>query len=130
MEQEHKRKKRQRQSLSLKLFNSLSESMKTKRSHAFSIHLGEVFDTQVPKFFNLLDQPVLQEVKFNIQDKNFIIDYNDDYKENSDSNRSLVSFLEVIDQGPISHYAYRKLAKIQHELPRAYEISDTGTKIN
>ncbi|RIB20647.1 hypothetical protein C2G38_2035060 [Gigaspora rosea] len=91
---------------------------------------GEVFDNQVPKFFNLLDQPVLQEVKFNVQDKNFVIDYNDDYKENSDSNRSLVPFLKVIDQGPISHHTYRKLAKIQPELPRAYEISDTRTRIN
>ncbi|CAG8819529.1 15495_t:CDS:2, partial [Cetraspora pellucida] len=116
VEREHKRKKRQRQSLSLKPFNSLSESMKTKRSCAFFIHLGEVFDNQVPKFFNLLDQPVLQEVKFNIQDKNFVIDYNDDYKENSDSIRFLVLFLEVIDQDPISHHAYHTGTRINQEM--------------
>ncbi|CAG8727587.1 10784_t:CDS:1, partial [Racocetra fulgida] len=49
-------------------------------------------------------------------------------KENSD--RSLVPFMKVIDQGPISYHAYRKLAAIQHELPRAYEISDTEKDIN
>ncbi|CAG8609754.1 11408_t:CDS:2, partial [Racocetra fulgida] len=49
-------------------------------------------------------------------------------KENSD--RSLVPFMEVIDQGLISHHAYRKLAAIQHELSRAYEISDTEKDIN
>ncbi|RIB19131.1 hypothetical protein C2G38_2182650 [Gigaspora rosea] len=98
----------------LKPFNSLNESIKTKRSRAFSVHLGKTFDSKVPKFFNLLDQPTLQEIKFNIQDKNYVIDYNND-KENSD--RFLVSFIEVIDQGLISHYTYHKLAAIQHELP-------------
>ncbi|RIB30076.1 hypothetical protein C2G38_2153677 [Gigaspora rosea] len=110
------------QSPSLKPFNSLSESMKTKRSRAFSVHLGNTFGHEVPKFFNLLDQPTLQEIKFNVQDKNYVINYNNDDKENSE--RSHVPFMEAIDRGPISHHAYRKLAAIQHELPRAYEISD------
>ncbi|RIB25583.1 hypothetical protein C2G38_2165585 [Gigaspora rosea] len=80
------------------------------------------------KFFNSLDKPDLQEIKFNIQDKNYVIDYNKYDKKNND--RSLDPFLEVIDRGPISHHAYHKLAAIQPELPRAYEISNTGKRIN
>ncbi|CAG8665486.1 217_t:CDS:2 [Cetraspora pellucida] len=76
------------------------------------LKVSEVFDNQVSKFFNLLDQLVLQEVKFNVQDKNFVIDYNDDYKENSDNNRFLVLFLKVIEQGPISYHAYQISIKI------------------
>ncbi|CAG8792542.1 3637_t:CDS:2, partial [Gigaspora margarita] len=113
MEQECKRKKRQPHSL--KLFNSLSESMKTKRSRAFSIHLGKTFDNEVPKFFNSFDRPILQEIKFNIQNKDYVIDYKNNDKENRD--RLLDPFIEVIDCGPISHHAYRKLAAIQPELP-------------
>ncbi|RIB00569.1 hypothetical protein C2G38_2233817 [Gigaspora rosea] len=89
---------------------------------------SKTFDYEVPKFFNSLDKPDLQEIKFNIQDKNYVIDYNKYDKENND--RSLDPFLEVIDRGPISHYAYRKLAAIQPELPQAYEILDTGKRIN
>ncbi|RIB18223.1 hypothetical protein C2G38_2185215 [Gigaspora rosea] len=91
MDMERERNRKKKLSLSLKPFNSLSESMKTKRSRAFSVHLGKTFDSKVPKFFNLLDQPTLQEIKFNIQDKNYVIDYNND-KENSD--KSLVPFME------------------------------------
>ncbi|CAG8840788.1 39077_t:CDS:2, partial [Gigaspora margarita] len=83
VEQERKRKKRQPHSL--KLFNSLSESMKTKRSRAFSIHLGKTFN----------------KIKFNVQ---YIINYKNNDKENRD--RLLDPFMEVIDHGPISHHAY------------------------
>ncbi|CAG8641966.1 27921_t:CDS:2 [Dentiscutata erythropus] len=107
--------KKKRRSLSFKPFNELSESMKTKRSCAFSLYMGKSFDYEVPKFFNSLDNPNLQEIKFNIQDKNYVINYNKYDKENDD--RSLDPFLKVIDQGPISHHAYRKLAVIQPELP-------------
>ncbi|RIB29089.1 hypothetical protein C2G38_2156340 [Gigaspora rosea] len=126
VEREHNRKKRQPPSL--KPFNSLSESIKMKRSCAFSVHLDNAFGHEVLKIFNLLDQPTLQEIKFNVQDKNYATDYNNDDKENSE--RSLVPFMEAIDREPISHHAYRKLAAIQHELPRAYEISDIGKNIN
>ncbi|RIB19203.1 hypothetical protein C2G38_2182532 [Gigaspora rosea] len=96
-------------------------------SRTFFIHLAKTFNCEVPKFFNSLDHPTLQEIKFNVQDKNYVINYNDN-KENRE--RSLVQFMEIIDWEPISHHAYRKLATIQHELPRAYEISDIGKKIN
>ncbi|CAG8846842.1 12506_t:CDS:2, partial [Gigaspora margarita] len=76
----------------------------------------KTFNSEVPKFFNSFDQPILQEIKFNVKNKDYIIDYKNDDKENR--NRLLDPFMEVIDCGPISHHAYH------------YEISNTATRIN
>lgn len=124
MDVQKERERKQRQPRSLKPFNTLSDSMKTKRSRAFSLQIGKDFDNEVSNFYNLLDQPVLQEVKFNVQDKKYVVNYH------SEEDGYLDPFIKVIDQGSISQNAYRKLAAIQPELPREYNILDAKQKIN
>ncbi|RIB08006.1 hypothetical protein C2G38_2212765 [Gigaspora rosea] len=83
--------------------------------HVFGLNATDVererktFDSEVPKFFNSHDRPTLQEIKFNVQNKDYIIDYKNYDKENRD--RILDPFIEP-------------------ELLRDYEISDTATRIN
>ncbi|CAG8836265.1 29190_t:CDS:2, partial [Gigaspora margarita] len=97
IEKEHERKHR---SSSFRPFNTLSESMKTKRFRAFSVQLDKAFKNEVPNFFNP--------------------------KKTS----SFDAFVKVIDQGPISRDAYRKLAALQPELPRDHNISNARKNIN
>ncbi|CAG8819978.1 20027_t:CDS:1, partial [Cetraspora pellucida] len=102
VEQECERKNER--SNSFKPFNTLSESMKTKRSCRFFIQISEAFENEIPKFYNSFDQPVLQEVRFHIQNKNYLAYYQN--KDQEKENHSLDAFLKVIDQGPISRNAY------------------------
>ncbi|CAG8815210.1 527_t:CDS:1, partial [Racocetra fulgida] len=118
-------RERKNQSSSFRPFNTLSESMKIKRSHAFSIQLGEAFKNEIPNFFNSIDRPVLQEVRFHVQDKDYLANYHNKEKTNS-----FDAFVKVIDQGQISRDAYRKLAALQPELPQDHNISGTRKKIN
>ncbi|CAG8855241.1 23482_t:CDS:2, partial [Gigaspora margarita] len=98
IEKEHERKHR---SSSFRLFNTLSESMKTKRSCAFSVQLDKAF-----------------------KNEDYLANYN------KEKTSSFDAFVKVIDQGPISQDAYRKLATLQPELPRDHNISDARKNIN
>src|SRR3954447_19996447 len=102
--------------------------MKTKRSRAFSIQVDRAFKNEVSNFYNSIDQPVLQEIRFNVQDKNFFVDYND--KNEEKENQRIDAFTKVIDQGPISRDAYRNLAALQPELPRDRVILNARKRIN
>ncbi|CAG8681492.1 8224_t:CDS:2, partial [Racocetra fulgida] len=118
-------RERKNWSSSFRPFNTLSESMKTKCSRAFSIQLGEAFKNEIPNFFNSIDQPVLQEVRFHVQDKDYLANYHNKEKTNS-----FDTFVKVIDQDQISRNAYQKLAVLQPELPRDHNISGIRKKIN
>ena len=113
---------------SFKPFNMLSESMKTKRSRAFSIQMNTAFQNEVLNFYNPDDQPVLQEIRFNVQNRNFLADYRDNNEEKE--NLRVDAFTKVIDQAPISRDAYQNLAALQPELPRDRVILNTRKRIN
>ncbi|CAG8848403.1 18971_t:CDS:2, partial [Gigaspora margarita] len=119
-----KERERKHRSSSFRPFNTLSKSMKTKRSRAFSVQLDKAFKNEVSNFFNPIDRPVLQEIRFCVQDKDYLANYNK--KKTS----SFDAFIKVIDQGPISQDAYRKLAALQPELPRDHNISNARKNIN
>jgi len=119
-----KERERKHRSSSFRPFNTLSESMRTKRSRAFSVQLDKAFKNEVPNFFNSVDRPVLQEIRFCVQDKDYLANYNKEKPSSFDA------FVKVIDQGPISRDAYRKLAALQPELPRDHNISDARKNIN
>ena len=125
VEQEHERKN---WSYSFKPFNTLSESMKTKWSRAFSMRMDVTFKNEIPNFYDLSDQPVLQEIRFNVQNKNYLADYRD--KNEEKENQRIDAFTKVIDQGPISREAYRNLAALQPELPRDRAILNARKRIN
>ncbi|CAG8780701.1 17069_t:CDS:2, partial [Dentiscutata erythropus] len=107
IEKEYKRKN---QSSYFKLFNTLGESIKEKHFCAFSTYLSEAFQNKIPNFFNSIDQPILQEIRFHIQDKDYLAKFNN--KKNS----CLNAFVKAIDQGPIFQDAYQDLATLQPEL--------------
>ncbi|RIB20680.1 hypothetical protein C2G38_2303217 [Gigaspora rosea] len=119
-----KERERKHRSSSFRPFNTLSESMKTNRSRAFSVQLDKAFKNEVPNFFNSVARPVLQEIQFCVQDKDYLAKYN------KEKTSSFDAFVKVIDQGPISQDAYRKLAVLQPELPRDHNISDARKNIN
>ncbi|RIB17717.1 hypothetical protein C2G38_2186582 [Gigaspora rosea] len=125
VEQERERKKKEKRLRFLKPFSMLSESMKTKRSRAFSLHLGKTFENESFKFYNPNDQPILQEICFNIQDKNYLVNY---CKEKED--QYINAFVKVIDQNLISRDAYRELSALEPDLPREHNISDAKKRIN
>lgn len=102
--------------------------MKTKRSRAFSIQVNKDFRDEVSNFYNSVDQPVLQEIRFNVQDRNYLVDYYD--KDEEKENQLVDAFTKVVDQGPISRDAYRNLAALQPELPRDHHILNARKRIN
>ncbi|CAG8491019.1 28892_t:CDS:1, partial [Dentiscutata erythropus] len=65
-----KERERKNQSHPFKLFNTLCKSMKEKHSHAFSKQIGIAFKNEIHKFYNPMNQPILQELRFNVQEKN------------------------------------------------------------
>ena len=69
-ELERERERKHRSHL-LKPFNNLSNSMKTKRAHAFSKRLAVNFNNTAVDYFHPEDHPVLQEIHFTVQNKNF-----------------------------------------------------------
>uniref|UniRef100_U9T615 Uncharacterized protein n=1 Tax=Rhizophagus irregularis (strain DAOM 181602 / DAOM 197198 / MUCL 43194) TaxID=747089 RepID=U9T615_RHIID len=70
-----KEREKKNHSHSFKPFNMLSESMKTKRSRSFSIHMDTIFQNETLNFYNSSNQPVLQEIRFNVQNKNYLANY-------------------------------------------------------
>ncbi|RIB02903.1 hypothetical protein C2G38_2049701 [Gigaspora rosea] len=125
VEQERERKKKEKRLRSLKPFSMLSESIKTKNSRAFSLHLGKTFENESFKFYNPNDQPILQEIRFNVQDKNYLVNY---CKEKV--GQYINAFVKVIDQNLISRDAYRELSALEPDLPREHNISDAKKRIN
>ncbi|CAG8774207.1 7043_t:CDS:1, partial [Cetraspora pellucida] len=85
----------------------------------------KAFEKESLKFYNPINQLVLQEVQFNIQDKNYLINY---YKENE--NQCIDTFVKVINKGSISQNVYRNLATLQSDLLQDYNISNAKKKIN
>ena len=67
-------------------------------------------------------------MRFNVQDKNFLVDYQD--RDEEKENQLIDAFTKVIDQGPISRDAYRNLAALQPELSRDHHILDARKRIN
>ena len=78
LERERERKHRSRY---LKPFNDLSNSMKTKRAYMFSEQLAVNFTDIAVKHFHPDDCPILQEICFTTQDKNFQANYGIQNKE-------------------------------------------------
>ncbi|CAG8754853.1 10931_t:CDS:2, partial [Racocetra fulgida] len=112
---------------SFKPFHMLSESMKTKRFHAFSTQVDTAFKNVIPKFYNLIDQPALQELRFNVQEKDYVVSF---HKNREKNNQHTEAITKIIDQSPISRDVYRKLAALQYELPHDHAILSTRKKIN
>ena len=102
--------------------------MKTKRVHAFSKQLATNFKNTAVKHFHPDDRPILQEICFTIQDKNFQANFGIQNKEKE--NQRNEAFTRVIDQGPIARDSYRNLAALQPELPRETTIYKTKKRIN
>ncbi|RIB30086.1 hypothetical protein C2G38_2153710 [Gigaspora rosea] len=118
IEHEWKHKKKEKRPYALKSFNLLSESMKTKRSRAFSMQVGKIFESEALNFYNQIDQPVLQEVRFNVQSKNYSAIYYNKKEQNIDA------FINVIDKGLIFRDAYRDLTALEAGLPREYNVAN------
>ena len=125
LERERERKHR---SHNLKPFNKLGDSMKTKRAYMFSEHLAVNFTNTAVKYFHPNDCPILQEISFTVQDKNFQANFGIQNKEKE--NQRNEAFTRVIDQGPIARDSYRNLAALQPELPRETTIYKTKKRIN
>jgi len=122
-----KEREKKNHSHSFKPFHMLSESMKTKRSRAFSTQVGTAFKNVIPKFYNPVDQPALQELRFNVQEKDYVVSF---HKNREKNNQHTEAITKIIDQSSISRDAYRKLAALQYELPRDHAILSTRKKIN
>ncbi|RIB14849.1 hypothetical protein C2G38_2193924 [Gigaspora rosea] len=122
IEHEREHKKKEKRPYALKSFNLLSESMKTKHSRAFSMQVDKIFESEALNFYNQIDQPVLQEVRFNVQSKNYsAICYNE--KE-----QNIDAFVNVINKGLISRDAYRDLTALEAGLLREYNVANVKKK--
>ena len=102
--------------------------MKTKRVHVFNDQLSINFTNTSAKYFHPDDCPLLQEVHFSVQDKNFKASFGIQSKEKE--NQRNEAFTKVIDQEPIARDSYRNLAALQPELPRETTIYKTKKRIN
>ncbi|CAG8605411.1 16371_t:CDS:2 [Racocetra fulgida] len=94
-------REKKRKFCSFKPFDKLGESMKTKRFHLFSVQLGIAFENEILKFYNPIDKPILQEIRFNVQNKKYLADYSDGNTKKKEK-QQLDAFVKVIDKGPIS----------------------------
>ncbi|RHZ87965.1 hypothetical protein Glove_27g69 [Diversispora epigaea] len=70
-------RERKYQSCFLKPFNKLGNLMKVKRARKFGEHVFNSFNNIVTNCFYPGDNPVLQEIHFKVQDKNFQINFED-----------------------------------------------------
>ncbi|GES91519.1 hypothetical protein GLOIN_2v1778530 [Rhizophagus clarus] len=123
-----KERERKQNSRLLKPFNKLSNSMKTKRVHAFSEHLTVDFKNTAISCFHPNDHLDLQEIRFTVQEKTFKANFGIQNMEKESQRNE--SFIKVIDQGPISRNSYQKLTALQSELPCESAIYKTKKKIN
>ena len=102
--------------------------MKSKRAHAFSEHLAINFNNTAIDHFHPDDNPILQEIHFTIQNKNFRSDFGTQVIEKE--NQRNEAFTRVIDQGPLARDSYQNLAALQSELPCENNIYKTKKRIN
>ena len=102
--------------------------MRSKRVYAFSEQLATNFTNTAVKHFHPDDYPILQEICFTVQDKNFQANFGIQNKEKE--NQRNEAFTKVVDQGPIARDSYRNLAALQPELPRETTIYKTKKRIN
>src|SRR5688572_24686083 len=102
--------------------------MRSKRVYAFSEQLATNFTNIAVKHFHPDDHPILQEICFTVQDKNFQSNFGIQNKRKE--NQRNEAFTRVIDQGPIARDSYRNLAALQPELPRETTIYKTKKRIN
>ncbi|CAG8726503.1 1959_t:CDS:2 [Cetraspora pellucida] len=67
--------------------------------HVFGLNIldiereREAFKNEVPNFFNSINRPVLQEIRFYVQDKDYLANYH-----NKEKTSSFDAFVKVIDQ--------------------------------
>ncbi|GES84262.1 hypothetical protein GLOIN_2v1778530 [Rhizophagus clarus] len=124
-----KERERKQNSRLLKPFNKLSNSMKTKRVHAFSEHLTVDFKNTAISCFYPNDHLDLQEIRFAVQEKTFKANFGIQDMEKENQRNEL--FIKVIDQGPISRDSYQKLAALPRESQQSsVSINEDSNTIN
>ncbi|CAG8713122.1 14710_t:CDS:2 [Dentiscutata erythropus] len=90
-----KERERKNRSYSFKLFNTLGKSIKEKRSRTFSKQIGIAFKNEIHKFYNPIDQLILQELRFNVQEKNYVVDYHN--RNRDKKNNHIEAVTEIVD---------------------------------
>ena len=93
-----------RRSHVLKEVNQCSNTTLTKRATNIGKHMLAEFNENVPKFYNLKDVPVLENLNFSIKDHTFNINYGDEGK--AKKKQKSESMVRVLDEGNISRDPY------------------------
>ncbi|RHZ81614.1 hypothetical protein Glove_117g69 [Diversispora epigaea] len=102
------------------VFGLNSQELEKEHKRKYQSRFLKPFNKLVTNCFHPGDNPVLQEIHFKVQDKNFQINF-----ENRDSekeNKKNEAFIKVIDQEPIARDSYQSLTAFLPELP--HESSD------
>jgi hypothetical protein len=112
----------------LKPVNEASHSTLTKRAKIMTKQVFNEFKNISKEHYNSVDKPLLEEIRFSIEDYRFKIKVgNENTAIKKYKNEAMVM---TIDKGQISRESYRNLTMIEDELPREWVISEQRTQIN
>ncbi|GES99712.1 hypothetical protein GLOIN_2v1768393 [Rhizophagus clarus] len=99
----------------------------TRRATSTGKHMITKFNEEVPKFYNMEEIPVLENIRYSV--KNHIFDVH--YGENKARKKQKIeSVVRALDEGNISREPYRRLCAIESHLPREGVVSKERQKIN
>ncbi|GET00585.1 hypothetical protein GLOIN_2v1478248 [Rhizophagus clarus] len=111
----------------LKQIDQCSNSTLTRRATSTGKHMITKFNEEVPKFYNMEEIPVLENIRYSV--KNHIFDVH--YGENKARKKQKIeSVVRALDEGNISREPYRRLCAIESHLPREGVVSKERQKIN
>ena len=82
------------------------------------------------QYYNPVDQPLLEEIKFSVKEHKFKVKTNENIENVEAQRHKNKAMVMAIDKGPISRDAYRNLATIEDELPREWMIAEQRIQIN
>ncbi|PKY43669.1 hypothetical protein RhiirA4_418453 [Rhizophagus irregularis] len=112
----------------LKQVNQCSNTTLTRRATSIGKQLLIEFNEKVPKFYNVEEIPVLENIRYSVKNRIFDIHYGDEDKIKE--KQKIESVVRALDEGNISRNPYRCLCAIESHLPREGVVSKKRQRIN
>ncbi|PKK68697.1 hypothetical protein RhiirC2_781923 [Rhizophagus irregularis] len=106
---------------------SSQKGTKTSGIYLFGLQL-KILDKKAPNFYNVEEIPVLENIRYSVNNHIFDINYGNEDK--TKKKRKIESIVRVLDEENISRNPYRRLCAIESHLPREGAVSKERQRIN
>ncbi|GBC16432.1 hypothetical protein GLOIN_2v1478248 [Rhizophagus irregularis DAOM 181602=DAOM 197198] len=112
----------------LKQINQCGNSTLTRRATCIGNHMLAEFTEKAPNFYNVEEIPVLENIRYSVNNHIFDINYGNEDK--TKKKQKIESMVRVLDEENISRNPYRRLYAIESHLPREGAVSKERQRIN